>query len=191
MVSRLSRCFIHSSLRVSACISSGGVSDDQIDGFIDMANRMEKWMLKLIAYAIWYVSSAARPLGELYKKADEYSFGTAKYILMGLFAMIMYYIAIFFFAIIKWIFFKLYALVMFFMKPNAAKIAEQVTQQAATTIEEEFADAAAATISKAGAAAVAAKAASQAAKAATGNVPPAQTGAAAAGGGNAKDEFEF
>eukprot|EP01040_Poterioochromonas_malhamensis_P000878 gene878-931_t len=168
----------------------GGVSDEQVEGFIDMAHRMDKWMLKLIAYAIWYVSSAAKPLAEIYKKVDEYTFGTARYILMGLFAMIMYYVAIFSFAVVKWIALKLYGLVLFLMKPGAAKVVEQATQQAATTVEGEFADAAAATIGKVSAAAAAAKA-SQAAFSGNTNVPPVQAKAAAGGASNAQDEFEF
>ena len=161
-----------------------------------MANRMDKFTLKIIAYAIWYVASAARPLAELYKKLDGYTFGTAKYILLGLFAMVMYYLFTFFFGIARWMVLKVYGLIMYLLNRNGAKVAQTMTQQAASTIEGEFADAATATISKVGAAAVAGKAAAQAAmsgKAAVSGESVAQQSnfASSASKASQDDEFEF
>lgn len=179
----------------------GGVTDEQIESYIDMASRMDKFFLKMIAYAIWYVSSAAKPLSELYKKADEYTFGTAKYILMFILFIVLYYVSIFLFAIVKFIVLKLYGLVTLifglFGRNKATEQAAQAATKLAQSVDGEFADTAAATISKVGAAAAAA-AGAQAANAAMNAAAGAQAAgvnnnAAPAAGkkGKSEDEFEF
>jgi hypothetical protein len=181
----------------------GGVTDEQIDSYIDMASQMNKFTLKCIAYGIWYISKAAKPLSEYYKKADEYSFGTAKYILMILLFIVLYYVSITLFAVVKFLVVRLYTLVMLIVNlvrgKGATKAAEQAAQSVASKIAtDEFADTAASTITKMTSAATAAAGTQAAAKAAM------NAGGAAAGGNTNKaqaagaskkkiddDEFEF
>jgi hypothetical protein len=168
----------------------GGVSDEQIDGFIDMGSRMERWLIKIIAYAIWYVSSAAKPIAAGYKVADEYSFGTAKYVLMGIVGIAFYYFSMFVLFIVKWFIFRLYNLITLLMtlftgKKAVSNVAETVTGSG--SVIDEFANAAASTISKvAGAAASATLGSKMNSNNAAGSTNQQPTGSKAKA-----DEFEF
>ena len=68
----------------------GGVSDEQIESFIDTAAMMDSRTLKWILKAIKYLGSWAKPLTNLYNIIDKYTFGFGKHILLGIVAIIIY-----------------------------------------------------------------------------------------------------
>jgi hypothetical protein len=170
----------------------GGVSDEQIDGFIDMGSRMEKWLLKIIAYAIWYLTSAAKPIAAGYKVADEYSYGTAKYILMGIVGIAFYYFSMFVLFIVKWFIFRVYNLITLLMTLFTGKKAvSTVTETVSSSggVIDEFANAAASTISKVASAAASATLGSKmSSNNAGGSSNQQQAGSSSS---KTKDEFEF
>lgn len=89
--------------------SDAPVSPDQIESFIDMASRMDTWVLKMIAHTLWFLSKLIKPAQDLYKVIDSYSFGAAKYIFMMLFAMLSYYILFGLVYVFRILFAQLYA----------------------------------------------------------------------------------
>ena len=68
----------------------GGVSDEQIESFVDTAAMMDASTLKWILKAVKYVSSWAKPLTDLYNTIDKYTYGFGKHILLGIVAIIVY-----------------------------------------------------------------------------------------------------
>jgi hypothetical protein len=116
------------------------MSDEQVNSYIDMASGMSKWMLKLIAYGMWYMSMAAKPLGQLYKTIDDYTFGSARYLFFGLFALVMYYISMFVFFIIRIIVAKLYALYLVVSGSKAAAVTAGVATKVASNVVNNAAD---------------------------------------------------
>lgn len=110
------------------------MSDDQVNSYIDMASGMNTTLLKFIAYGMWYMSKAAKPLGELYKTIDTYTFGSARYLFFGLFALVMYYISMFVFFIIKFFVAKLYALYLVVSGSKAAAVTAGVATKVASGV---------------------------------------------------------
>ena len=110
----------------------GGVSDEQIESYIDMASRMDAFILKMVAYGIWYMSKAAKPLSEVYQVVDKYTLGSARYILLGIFAMVLYYVTMVLFMFGKWVIIQLYGLYLLFAKSGAgAAIKQNVAESVA------------------------------------------------------------
>lgn len=127
----------------------GGVTDEQIDSYIDMASRMDAFVLKCIAYAIWYMSKAAKPLTEVYQVVDKYTLGSARYILLGVAAMAFYYITMVLFFIGKFILIQLYSLYLVFAQSGVKKT---ITDSVSSGVAETVASAAAGAAATAGAA---------------------------------------
>jgi hypothetical protein len=90
-------------------LAQQGLSGDQIEGFIDMASKMDVWLLKLIGYGIWNLSKLAKPAMELYKTVDNYTFGAARYLLLALFAFVMYFVSMGVVYVLRIVFTFLYA----------------------------------------------------------------------------------
>lgn len=124
-------------------LAVGGMSDDQVNSYIDMASGMSTTFLKFIAYGIWYMSKAAKPLGELYKTIDTYTFGSARYLAFGLFALVMYYISMFVFFIIRIVVGQLYALYLVVSGSKAAAVTAGVASKVASEVVNNAAGAAA------------------------------------------------
>eukprot|EP01038_Epipyxis_sp_PR26KG_P011909 gene11909-15933_t len=70
----------------------GGISDEQINSFIDVASKMEASTLKIIISGIRFLASLYKPGVDLYNVIDKYTFGMAKYIAMAVVALISYYL---------------------------------------------------------------------------------------------------
>ena len=68
-----------------------GASDDQIDGFIDMASRMDAWLLKIIVGFFVWIGKIAKPVTEAYTKLDKVTMGLFKYVLAILALICLYY----------------------------------------------------------------------------------------------------
>lgn len=115
----------------------GGITDDQIDYYIDMGSKMDEFTLKCIAYTIWYISSASKPLSEAYTTLDNYTFGSAKYIVLALFAFVAYYFSIALFFVLKWVFLQLYSLFIIISSALGVKAAspvENIAQKVASDL---------------------------------------------------------
>lgn len=91
---------------------SGGVSDDQVFGFIDMLARQDLWVLQWIAYAIWCLGSLVKPAAAAYKVVDDYTFGSARYLLLILVMIVLYYVSYVSFIVFRVLWKYLYALAM-------------------------------------------------------------------------------
>lgn len=131
--------------------ADGTVSPDQIETFIDMASKLDTWLLTLIAHAIWYLSSLVKPAMELYKTIDGYTFGSAKYLFLAIFAFVSYYLSVGAFYVLRIIFAKLYVLgTWIFVSingPGAAQIpVGRAAQKASGAVAEEAVKAAAAAV---------------------------------------------
>jgi hypothetical protein len=59
----------------------GGVSDSQIDSFIDGASKMDASLLKWIIRSLKFLGTLAKPATEVYNKVNQYTFGQANTIL--------------------------------------------------------------------------------------------------------------
>jgi hypothetical protein len=68
----------------------GGVSDEQIESFVDTAAMMDAITLRRILKAIMYLATWAKPLTDIYNYLDKKSFGFAKHIMLGIAAIIIY-----------------------------------------------------------------------------------------------------
>ncbi len=99
-----------------------------------MASGMSTTLLKFIAYGMWYMSKAAKPLGELYKTIDTYTFGSARYLFFGLFALVMYYVSMFIFFIIKFVVAKLYAVYLTVSGSKAAAVTAGAATKVASSV---------------------------------------------------------
>lgn len=73
----------------------GGISDEQIDSFIDMGAAMDAKTLKMIFNIVKYLASSAKPLMEYYKVLDTYTLGLAKWVLLAILSVAIYYWAVF------------------------------------------------------------------------------------------------
>ena len=68
-----------------------GISEEQIMGFIDFVVSLSDWILKLAIQVINWCIEISGPVGTAYKKADDMTLGCAKYLLMALAAMMVWY----------------------------------------------------------------------------------------------------
>ena len=69
-----------------------GASDDQIEGFIDMASRMEPWLLKIVVGFFVWIGKIAKPVTEWFTKIDKATLGLFKYVLALLLLVVLYYV---------------------------------------------------------------------------------------------------
>lgn len=90
----------------------GGMSDEQIESYIDMGSGMSEFFLQCIAFGIWYLTKAMKPLSELYTTIDKYTFNSARYIFLAFFGVLFYYFAITMFFVLKFLFVQIYAIVL-------------------------------------------------------------------------------
>eukprot|EP00596_Hydrurales_sp_CCMP1899_P010581 CAMPEP_0119034940 /NCGR_PEP_ID=MMETSP1177-20130426/1953_1 /TAXON_ID=2985 /ORGANISM="Ochromonas sp, Strain CCMP1899" /LENGTH=315 /DNA_ID=CAMNT_0006992779 /DNA_START=595 /DNA_END=1542 /DNA_ORIENTATION=+ len=86
----------------------GGVSDEQIGGFIDMAASQDAGTLKFILKIIKYLGSWAQPLSELYDRVDKMTFGSGRYILFGLVSIVLYFSFFFWLEVARYVFGKIF-----------------------------------------------------------------------------------
>jgi len=69
----------------------GGITDSQMEAFIDTLSSLSSWFLIFTISNIIYVASLAKPMKELYNKVDTYTFGMAQYIVLAIILVIVYY----------------------------------------------------------------------------------------------------
>jgi len=91
----------------------GGLSDEQIGGFIDYVSSMEASTLKMIFNALIFLGSCYKPLLSLYSTVDAYTLGSARYLLFGLGCILFYYSAVVTIIVVRWVVTQQYAVVMF------------------------------------------------------------------------------
>jgi hypothetical protein len=159
----------------------GGVTDEQIEGFIDAAAAMDATTLRWILMSLKYLSSWGKPLSDFYAALDKNTFGTAKYILLGLAAIIMYYSAVFWIGVARWVIYKL-MLLFGFASATPEAVSSAAASAASSTATEFAAGSSAAAVGAAAGAGAAVGAATEAAKVAAASA----SGGAAATAGNAK-----
>ncbi len=90
----------------------GGMTDEQVESYIDMFSSMSEWLLQWIAFGIWYLTLAMKPLSQLYNTVDKYTFNSARYIFLALFGLIFYYFSLFTYYILRFVFANLYTVGM-------------------------------------------------------------------------------
>ena len=95
----------------------GGFSDEQLDGFIDSASRLDEGTLKWGIGTLVFLGSLVKPTIEAYKHFDKYTLGLANYLIGIVLAFALYFYVTFSWMVIKW----LYA--YFFAKSIAASAA--------------------------------------------------------------------
>lgn len=104
----------------------GGVTDEQIDSFLDMLARQEAWILKLLVQTMLYLGSLVKPVSELYQRLDKATLGLANYVLAAIAIFILYM----FLRGVWWMMLLFYKLV--FVGGKAASNAADATKAAAT-----------------------------------------------------------
>ncbi len=111
----------------------GGVTDEQVESFIDMASKIEAWTLKLIFRALVYLGSCYKPAVDFYGVVDKWTFGMARYIALAIFAFVAYYISMVVFYCLRMVFGQVYKLVMLGYAAAGGKIASAAAPAAATS----------------------------------------------------------
>ena len=91
----------------------GGVSDEQIDSFIDGASKLDAYWLNLIFKGIRFLVSLYKPTVQLYQTLDSYTFGFARYIVIGLVIVAVFFIAKISWVVTRFFFGKLSTVVMY------------------------------------------------------------------------------
>jgi hypothetical protein len=83
----------------------GGVSDEQIESFIDMGSKMEVLTLKRIVSFVLYLGSLYKPASEYYKVVDSYTFGYAKVLVFLLVGFVFYLLFLVLWYLVKFVVF--------------------------------------------------------------------------------------
>lgn len=81
----------------------GGVSDEQIESFVDTAAMIDAGTLRWILKAIMYLGSWAKPLTDCYNYMEKKTYGFAKHILLGIVAIIIYNSVLFWIAVGRYV----------------------------------------------------------------------------------------
>ena len=68
----------------------GGVTDEQIDSFLDMLARQEAWVLKLLVQTMLFLGSLVKPISEYYQRIDKATLGLAAYVLGAIAVFLLY-----------------------------------------------------------------------------------------------------
>ena len=82
----------------------GGFSDEQLDGFIDSASRLDEGTLKWGIGTLVFLGSLVKPTIEAYKYFDKYTLGLANYIIGIVIAFVLYFYVTFSWMVIKWLY---------------------------------------------------------------------------------------
>lgn len=88
----------------------GGVTDEQVNSFIDMLSGMDVWTLKTIVKALLFLGSLYQPALQLYSTVDKYTLGCAKYIALAIFAIVSYYSLLLTWTVLRWFFVLIWSL---------------------------------------------------------------------------------
>jgi len=91
----------------------GGLSDEQIGGFIDYVSSLEASTLKMIFNALIFLGSCYKPLLGLYNSVDSYTLGSARYLLFIAGCIVFYYSMVVTIIVVRWVITQQYAVVMF------------------------------------------------------------------------------
>ena len=73
-----------------------GISEDQVEGFIDTIVGLPDWLLVLVGRAICWAVEAWPTVQAAYQKADDWTLGCAKYLLMA----VLFYL---FYTFVRWV----------------------------------------------------------------------------------------
>ena len=79
----------------------GGFSDEQLDGFIDSASRLDEGTLKWGIGTLVFLGSLVKPTIEAYKHFDKYTLGLANYLIGIVLAFALYFYVTFSWMVIK------------------------------------------------------------------------------------------
>lgn len=160
----------------------GGVSDAQIESFVDTAATMDAITLRRILKAIMYLATWAKPLTDTYNYLDKKSFGFAKHIMLGIAAIIIYNSVLFWIGVWRYV-------LSYIFGWKAVEVAAVTASRSAAS---EVISPAAKVLAEAGVASVLSKTAedaiSGAIPAATAKIPAATESLKAKAGKAAKDE---
>jgi hypothetical protein len=94
----------------------GGVSNEQVESCIYMGGAMDARFLKIMFHIMKFIGNSAKPVTEYYKIVDNYTMGLARYIVMALIGLCVYFIVVGTYYFWRWV----YIFVMgFFSSGNA------------------------------------------------------------------------
>jgi hypothetical protein len=120
------------------CKNIGGLTDEQTNSFIDTMSAMDASTLTLILRFIIYLSTLYKPAVDLYNTVDKYTFGCARYILLAIVGILLYYLSMVVWFVLRNLFVvgsfiavRVYALV----SPSGAGAAGSSADSAATVFE--------------------------------------------------------
>lgn len=175
----------------------GGVTDEQTASFVDSLAAMDAYILKFLLRALVFLGSLYKPATELYATVDNYTFGCARYLVLFVVMVVMYYLSMGVWFLLRSLFFVVYALYGLVMRavsasaPAAAGAVKETvfqapTEAAASGVGGLAAKVAAGAVASAGATA---GAAALSGAAGAGVVSGAAKSAAAATAESADDEF--
>jgi len=70
------------------------VSDDQIDPYLDFVNSLDEYYIRIFLSVIMYIQWASKPVMKFYNDVDSWTYGNAKHIALALAGIVMYFIAV-------------------------------------------------------------------------------------------------
>ena len=100
--------FFKTMIRGKAPATFGGVSEDSVMQFIDTAATMDASTLRRIFQFLLYLSSWSKPATDAYNQMDKMTFGCARYILLLIVGLILYFSVSMWIRIGSWILYKLF-----------------------------------------------------------------------------------
>lgn len=89
---------------------TGGMTDEQTASFVDTIASMDASTLKLILRALVFLGSLYQPAVQLYTTVDSYTLGCARYLVLFLVMIVLYYVSMVVWALLRVLFAGLYAL---------------------------------------------------------------------------------
>ena len=100
--------FFKTMIRGKAPATFGGVSEDSVMQFIDTAATMDASTLRRIFQFLLYLSSWSKPATDFYNQMDKMTFGCARYILLAIVGLILYFSVTMWIRVGSWILYKIF-----------------------------------------------------------------------------------
>ena len=115
--------FFKTMIRGKAPATFGGVSEDSVMQFIDTAATMDASTLRRILQFLLYLSSWSKPATDAYTQMDKMTFGCARYILLAIVGLILYFSVAMWIRIGSWVLYKLFGWPALAAAPVGATVA--------------------------------------------------------------------
>lgn len=79
------------------------LSDEQVDPYLDFIKGLDEYYIRLMLSVIMYMQWASKPVMKFYNDVDAWTYGNAKHIAMALAAIVMYFMAIVSFYVMRFL----------------------------------------------------------------------------------------